>query len=140
MKMTEKDVNKKYQGLVKLAKLVFPSKLNFAVSCNLEILGKEFERIEKEREKLCERFAEKDKDGNPVMADCIVNGVKTQEYKISDADRRELNEEYLALLEAEVDLPIRVVKMEEIEKCETAERYDIPTVAQMSAMAFMLEE
>lgn len=49
-------------------------------------------------------------------------------------------EEYESLMDAEVDVTIRKVKMEVIEQCERAERYDIPTVAELVALAFMLEE
>lgn len=140
MKMKLRDVTRHYTELAGLGELVLPSKLSFAVSCNLERLQKEAGRIEKERKKLCERYADRDGDGKPAMADSIIHGVKTQEYQMSKENRQAFSEEYDALLETEVEVGIRTAKMEEVERCEQAERYDIPTVAQLLAMSFMLEE
>lgn len=140
MKMTLKEVNKHYAELAGCGSLVLPSKLSFAVSCNLERLQRESERIEKERKKLCVQYAGKDGDGKPAMADSVINGVKTQEYRMSEENRKAFTEEYEALLDTEIEIGIRTAKMEEVERCEQAERYDIPTVAQLLAMSFMLEE
>lgn len=140
MKMKLKEVKRHFAELAGLGKMVFPSKLSFALSFNIEKLQKETERIEKERRKLCEQYAEKDGDGKALMADSVINGVKTQEYRMSDENRRAFEEEFDMLMDTEVEVAVRKVKMEEIERCEQAERYDIPAVAQILAMSFMLEE
>lgn len=140
MKMTEREVNRHYRNLAGIGNLVFPAKLSFAISCNLEKLQKEAERIDKERKNLCERYADKGDDGKPVMLDVVVNGEKTQEYKMSEDNRKLFEDEYNSLLDAEVEIDIRTVKTEVVERCEAAERYSIPTVAQLLAMSFMLEE
>lgn len=140
MKMKLKEVQVRLQNLAKLGTKTFPAKLSFAISCNIEKLQKEAEHIEKERKKLCEQYAEKDDDGKPVMVDSVIGGKESKEYKMDTSARTAFGEEYESLLDTEVDVTIRTVKTEVVEQCERAERYDIPTVAELLALAFMLEE
>lgn len=140
MKMKLKEVQERLKGLARMGTKTFPSKLSFAVSYNIEKLQKESERIEKERKKLCEQYAEKDDDGNPVMVNSVVNGNTVKEYKMDEDGRKAFGEEYDALLDTEVSVEIRTVKTEVVEQCEKVERYDIPTVAELIAMSFMLKE
>lgn len=140
MKMKLKEAQARLQNLAKLGTKTFPAKLSFAISCNIEKLQKEAEHIEKERKKLCEQYADKDDDGKPVMVDSVINGVESKEYKMDAAARAAFGEEYDSLLDTEVDVNIRMAKTEVVEQCERADRYDIPTVAELLALAFMLEE
>ena len=140
MKMKLKEAQARLQNLAKLGTKTFPAKLSFAISCNIEKLQKEAEHIEKERKKLCEQYADKDDDGKPVMVDSVLNGVESKEYKMDAAARAAFGEEYDSLLDTEVDVNIRMAKTEVVEQCERADRYDIPTVAELLALAFMLEE
>lgn len=140
MKMKLKEAQARLQNLAKLGTKTFPAKLSFAISCNIEKLQKEAEHIEKERKKLCEQYADKDDDDKPVMVDSVINGVESKEYKMDAVARAAFGEEYDSLLDTEVDVNIRMVKTEVVEQCERADRYDIPTVAELLALAFMLEE
>lgn len=140
MKMKLKEVNERYVALANLGEKVFPSKLSFAVSYNLRKLQKETENIENERRKLCEEYSNKDKDGNPVMLDSIVNGQKTQSYDITGDAKKQMEAEYDELLNEEVDIDIRMVKSEAIEQCENRDRYSIPSVRDIFAMSFMIED
>lgn len=140
MKIKLKEAANYATRLATLSKKVFPSKMSFAISYNAEMLQKEVERVEKERLKICEQYAEKDEEGKPVMDDNIVDGKKVQSYKMSEENQKVFVEEYNDLLENEVELDIRKVKTSILEKCETADRYTIPSVADVAAMAFMLEE
>lgn len=140
MKMKLKEVQIHRNNLLSLGKKTFPSKMSFAISCNIEKFQKEVERIDKERKKLCEQYAEKDDEGNPVMVDSMIDGNEAKEYKIDKEDIKALKEEYESLLETEVDMDVRTVKMEVVEHCERSERYDVPTVEQLFAMSFMIEE
>ena len=140
MKMTLKEVNRHFAELSGLGKKVFPSRLGFAISCNLESLQAELERAEKMRTKLCEAYAQKDENGKAILTDSVINNKKTQEYSMTDEDRIAFSEEYAQLMDMETDLEIRKAKMEDIERCEKAERYDIPNVAELLALSFMLEE
>lgn len=140
MKMTERDVIKNYRSLSGLGGLALPSKLSFAISYNLEKLQRESERIEKERKRLCVQYADKNESGEPVMVDSVINGEKTQEYKMTVENRKLFGEEYDAVLDSEVEIDIRTVKQEVVERCEQAERYNLLTVAQLLVLSFMLEE
>lgn len=140
MKMTLKEANRLYAGLAGTAECVFPPKLGYTVSYNMEKLREEVERGDAERKKICEAYAEKDEDGNAVMGDSIINGQKTQEYIIPDGSRAALEKEYMELMETEVDADIRMAKFADVERCETSERYSTPTVSQMQGLLFMLEE
>lgn len=142
MKMTLSEASKK---LIALDALIaknnkFPSKLRYAICYNMEKLQKESERVEKERKRLCEQFAEKDEKGEVIMVKSIVNGKESQEYKILSENRKLLEKEYSSLLETEVDLEIRTVKADVLDECEKSDRYDIPGVRDMAAMIFMIEE
>lgn len=140
MKMKEREVKERFLELQSVESLTLPSKLSFAIAYNLGKFQRESERIEKERKKLCEQYAEKDKNGNPVMVNSVINGIKMQEYKMTEENKKLLNEEYNELLDMEVDIEIRTAKQELIERCEEVERYSIPSVSQLSALSFMLEE
>lgn len=140
MMMKLKDVNKNLNALVRLGEKAFPAKLGFAITCNIEELQRELEHIEKERKKLCEQYAEKDEEGKAVTVDSIINNQKTREYKMTDENRELFGKEYADFLETEVEVGIRTVKQEVIEHCETQERYNIPSVAEIMWMGFMLEE
>lgn len=92
----------------------------------MESLLAELERVEKERKKLCERYAEKDADGRPVMAGSVVDGKKTREYKMGPEGLKTVNEEYQALLDTEVDICISTVDGECIRQCEENEQVSHP--------------
>lgn len=140
MQMTLREVNRHFSELAECGGLVLPSKLSYALACNLEKLQKEAGNIDKEREKLCRQYADKDEAGNAVMVDSVINGKKTREYQISEENWKAFEEEYGALLDTKIEIDIRKAKREEVERCEQAERYSIPTVAQLLALSFMLEE
>lgn len=140
MKMTLKEVRKNLDALNALGGIVFPVKLNFTIGYNLEKLQKEFERAEKQRLELCRQYAEKNEEGNPIMQQSNVNGQVSEFFKMSPENEVAFKKEYDDLMETEVDIEIRTVAPEVIERCEQAERYNVPTVAQLLGMSFMIED
>lgn len=140
MKIKEREVKEHFSRLAQVSDLVLPSKLSFAISYNMEKFQREFNRIEKEREKLCERYADKDEDDRPIMVNSMVDGMKKQTYKMSEENSKLFGEEYEDLLDTEVDIEIRTVKKGVLERCEETERYNIPSVSQLFALSFMLED
>lgn len=138
--MKLKEINEKANALAKLGQKVFPSKMGYAISYNYEKLEKESERIESERVKLCRQYADKDENGNPIMDKSIIDGKETSSYRMSDESRENFNEEYSTLMDSETEIEFRMLKMDIVERCENVERYDIPTVSELYAMSFMLEE
>lgn len=137
MKMTLKEANERFVQLAGMGKMVFPSKLSFAVAYNLEKLEQEANRAEKERERLCKQYADKDKDGEPVMESYLKNGTEQKQYKMNTENSKAFEEEYKALLETEVEIDILMVGQEVFEQCEERERYSIPSVGVVYALAFM---
>lgn len=110
----------------------FPVKVAYAIVKNIEILKKEFETFERMRIEVCEKYSAKDDNGKPIVKDRTydIPGNKKQDF---DAELRELADE-------EIDIDIRMVSISEFEKCDTTDRYDIPTGEDLSILNFMLKE
>ena len=78
--------------------------------------------------------------GEPVMVKSVVDGRVTESFKMSPENEEAFKKEYADLLETEVDIDIRTVRPEAIDLCETSERYNVPSVAQIIGMSFMIED
>ena len=139
MKMTLKEANERYLALSKMAERTFPAKLGFAIASNIDALGKEFDRIEQERVKLCKLYAEKDENGKPKMRESVVNGRPTKNYDISNQNIALLSKDLEDLMETEVDVEIRTIEESIIEKCENGSKYSVPSVREIRALTFMIE-
>lgn len=109
----------------------YPVHMSFAISHNLEILQAEAEKAEKERIKLCEMYADKDEDGKAKTED--------GSYVISPDNKKDMEIDYAELMAEEIDLDIRKITESDIEKCDSSERYTVPTLAMLKAMEFMIE-
>lgn len=118
--------------LYPMQKKTFPVKISYAIMRNIEALEKEFSSFEKQRIELCKTYANKDSDRNPVIKDGA--------YDIPDDVREDFNNELKELSDEEVDIDIRTVSAEEFEKCEQADRYDIPTGEDFAVLGFMLKD
>ena len=140
MKMTLNDVKKNVSVLAGLAGMTFPGKLKYAVAYNFEKLNREEERIEKQRLELCRTYAYKDGNGEPVMVKSVVDGREAESFKMSAENEAAFKKEYADLLETEVDISIRTVHPDAVDLCETSERYNVPSVAQIIGMSFMIED
>lgn len=130
MKITLKNAKVAAAALTGMAAKAFPAKMGYALGVNQEILEKEAKRLEEERVKICERYAEKDSEGKPVT-----NG---NAYLLTDKEACE--KEYQELLDDEVELDIRTVPMELAERCETVDKYDTLTVGEFRILGFMFTE
>ena len=118
--------------LYPMQKKTFPVKISYAIMRNIEALEKEFSSFEKQRIELCKAYANKDSDGNPVIKDGA--------YDIPDDVKEEFRKELADLSDEEIDIDIRTVSAEEFEKCEQADRYDIPTGEDFAVLGFMLKD
>lgn len=119
-------------NLYPMQKKTFPVKISYAIMRNIEALEKEFSSFEKQRIELCETYANKDSDGNPVIKDGA--------YDIPPVAKEDFNNELKELSDEEIDIDIRTVSAEEFEKCEQADRYDIPTGEDFAVLGFMLKD
>lgn len=142
VKMKAKEIREKLVGLMSLGELTLPGKLSYAISYNIEKLEQEFNRLEKERVKICERYAEKEESGKAITVQFEENGFKREKYKFpSQEEEKACDEEYQELMETEIEFAdMRTVKWDEIEKCEGNQRYSMPTVKNIGIMNFMLED
>ena len=65
--------------------------------------------------------------------------IKDGAYDIPDDVKEEFRKELADLSDEEIDIDIRMVSAEEFEKCEQADRYDIPTGEDFAVLGFMIE-
>lgn len=140
MKMTLNEISEHAKNLSALTKCVFPVKLGFAISTNLERLASEHNRKEKERIKLCERYAEKNEDGTAKTVGRTENGRTVKIYDIAETSQKLLYDELEELDKTEVDIPIHKVKVDVVEQCEMHAHYEHPSVQMLAALSFMIEE
>lgn len=118
--------------LYPMQKKTFPVKISYAIMRNIEALEKEFSSFEKQRIELCKTYANKDSDRNPVIKDGA--------YDIPDDVKEEFRKELADLSDEEIDIDIRTVDVAEFEKCDMADRYDVPTGEDFAVLNFMLKE
>ena len=107
----------------------FPVKLSFAIAVNIEELMKWHKQIEKQRIALLERNGKKDENGACIQED--------GHYQLED--EKGFLTEFNELLETEVEPEIHKVAEDVLAMCDSQEKYDVPTVAEMGALRFMLE-
>lgn len=132
MKVKLGELKEMVTGLYAIQGKKFPVKISYAIAKNVKKLAEEHADYEKQRIKLCEEFANKDNDGNPILID--------GKYDIPEQNLEEFNDSVNELRDAEIDVDIHFVSFSELDKCDTNERYNIPTASDISAMEFMLEE
>lgn len=139
MKMTLKQVADRHALLLTLGGLTLPAKLGFAISKNDDALTHEVNRTEQARLSMCKRYADKDEDGDPMMADSVVHGERIREYVMSAENQKAFTDEYAELLTTEVDVPVQTVPQDIIERLDADARYSALTVGQIAGLSFMLE-
>lgn len=108
----------------------FPVRLMYALTMNANILAPAIKAYTDSREELIKKHSKKDEDGNPV-----VNEQGNYEFEDVAAWNKEIKE----LLDIEADLPVTIIPMSVIEKCEEA-AFDDLTFEDIDAIKFMIEE
>lgn len=129
------EVEGRLKGLLKIAGKNLPVKVSYAIAKNIKVLNEEYKTIDEERIKLCEKYADKDEDGKSVK----VEKEGKEVYQFSDDNEEKVNEEYKELLETEAELDIHKVSIEEFEKCDMSDRYDILNPSEYSVLEFMID-
>lgn len=138
MKMTIAEATEHVAELEKLGGIALPARLGYIIARNTERLKKEVHCAEQERVKLCERCAEKDEDGKPVLQKHVINGKEVSTYKIREDSVRDFAAELGELQKTEIDIDIRCFKAEELYDCDGG-RYTALTQKDIRALLFMLE-
>ena len=108
-----------------------PPKMALAVDANFRALAKEAEAIDNQRIAIVKRYAETDKDGEPMIED--------GQYVMTDKNRKIVGEEIDKLYSADVEVSIRKITEADIEASGSADRYDPLTPADISILRFMIE-
>lgn len=131
MKMKLREAISRYNNLAALTTQTYPTRLSYAISKNLKKLEDETKNYEEERKKVCERLAEKDEKGAPIIED--------DKYVMTDANKKTLSKEVDDLLNMEVEVEIQIVDVSVLDQCDTSERYHVPTAKEIIALDFMLK-
>lgn len=106
-----------------------PSGLSYALIKNKRALKEELECIFEQRNSIIKKYCKKDENGEPVT---------DNEGRAEFEGEGELRatEEYASFLDSEIEIDIKKVGFEEIEKCDSVEPL---TVAEMELVEFMLD-
>lgn len=120
MKIKLSEIEPKILILQDIMKKKIPVKMSYAVSKSVKELIKEYETLMEQRTKLYSDAAQKDEDGNPVIVDSC--------YKFeTDEDRDKANNSYMELLNTEVEIDLMSIDKEDLERCDTSDKYDALT-------------
>lgn len=97
--------------LRKLNNMDLNIKVSYAIAKNITNIEKEFEVYDKEKNKLIDKYGEKDDDGNLKLD---ANG------NVNIVDKENWNKEFKELLEIENDVCIHKINEEDLFKCDNA--------------------
>lgn len=142
MKMKLYQVINKYKELYNVSN-VRNNKVLYNISKNKKILMDEIETYNKQADEISDKYVEKDENGNnkTVIKVDEFNGNKERilKFKFKEDGKTTYEKEYLdemnELRDVEVDLPIRTIKFDDLEKDEGK-----LTPMEMDAIFFMIEE
>lgn len=105
-----------------------PVKLAYGISVNLSSVAPALAAYNKQRDKLIEEYAKKDKDGKPV----------TEGNMYVFEDEAGWSEAIKELLETEAEVNITKLPEEALEKCDNPE-FNSLTISELSAIQFMIK-
>lgn len=80
----------------------------YRISKNIKAVNEELKNYDETYKRLCEERAKKDDEGKPI--------IKDNKYSLSDDDLKEITEELNKLVNEEIDIDIKKVKLESIDK------------------------
>ena len=136
MKVSE--IRMYYPVLLTLADKRLPIRLSYAIGRNIDKLHTEYERIEEERRKLCEEFADKDEEGKPVMTRSVIEGQEVSGYQIAEEKQQEFAAQFSELLDTQVELDLMTIEPQVLDLLDS-DRYDPLTPGQVHDLAWMIE-
>lgn len=112
---------------VGVAKKKLPVKLAYALAVNITVMDSALKAYDEERIKLVDKFAKKGDNGEPI--------IENNNYIIEKQD--EWNKSITELLEAEADLSVTTISVDDLEKCDSPE-FDSLSVEELAAIKFMI--
>lgn len=139
MKMTLNEVEIHLKALSGLGNHILPIQLSYAISTNIKRFSELFSLAETERIKVCERYADKDKNNRPIKTTIESNEKKVEVFKISNERMVDLAKEICELKSTEIDVDIQTVNVSILEFCEKDSRYTMLSLSDIENLSFMLE-
>lgn len=95
--------------LSKLNNYELPIKLSYSIAKNIKIIDEELKIYTEERQKLINKYAEKDKDGNIITS---------EDGTVNILDSENWERDIMELLKIENEINIKKIKIEELENSD----------------------
>ncbi|MBP1889876.1 hypothetical protein J2Z53_001459 [Clostridium moniliforme] len=124
-KLTNKEILEKVGMLGEVSRKSLPVKVSYAIGKNIGKIESELKHYNNEREKIVEKYCEKDEEGNLK----IENG----NYVIKEDEKENWEKDMKELQDIEVDVDVHKFKL------ELLNGYDM-TASEMMCIDFMIEE
>lgn len=113
MKFTLNEVLGMQKGLDVILGKELPVKTAYWLARFLDKVNSEFKAMEIVRIKLAEKYATKDKDGNPIMKK-DKNGRQTNQYDLTKANMEKFQTEFTELGKEEFEIDFKPIKLEQL--------------------------
>ena len=113
MKFNLNEVQRMQAGLDVILGKELPVRTSYWLARFLDKVGAEFKAMETARVKLVERFAKKDKDGNPVMKK-DKDGKPLNEYDLDKASMEKFQKEFAELGKEEFEINLKAIKLSDL--------------------------
>lgn len=128
--MTISNIQAMVEGLTEVSKKRLPIKVSYVISSNLEKLKPHNEAAEQTRNDLLRQYGEKDEDGNLKFNE-------KNEIRIVDVTSyvKDVNE----LMNTDVDISFDKFSLEDLERCEKEDRFDVLTIEEISFLKPMIK-
>lgn len=132
MKIRLAELETRFYGLAGLKDKHLPAKVQYAITRNKKRLGEEIETMMIQRTDILEKRALRGKDEKPIIND------ETKQYEYGSAeDKEQTLRDCQELFDAQIDMDLMMVEMEQLERCDT-EAFDTLTGNDMDALEFMI--
>jgi hypothetical protein len=93
-------------GLENLVQLEIKAKTSWNITRIAKKITKELELVDKERVKLCEKYCDKDENGNSVLVD--------NKYIFSGDGEENLNKEFFELRQQEIEIEVALINIDDL--------------------------
>lgn len=127
------------RNLESLKDLELPIKISFSISKNVEVLKSIVEDLEKERHKLCEKYAEKDESGKPKLITVPGNDTMSA-YDMTSDNKKRFDAEYIELALIDHPVTFRTITYSDLEASDLSDRYHTLTPSEINALMFMIKD
>jgi hypothetical protein len=125
IKLSNRKIVEDVNTLSILAQKKLPVKAGFAIAKNLNKIEGILNAYNKERQKLIDRYCEKDEDGKAK--------VENNSYAIKEESKDDFNKESEELLDIENEIEIHKFKLETLDNTEIS-------IVELQAIEYMIEE